>query len=147
MFIANLLMTLFLFALPPGLTSTIGFAITPFSLGDELMYRVAQVSSLPTAEQECLVNGQVPPWTTINPNDSLKTLWAGEMIEMSLNLPKTQDGSSATCQYKMRLRSDPTVTWDCLGLSNSERLKKQNEQPKTVMWDKLESVNEVFANA
>lgn len=81
---------------------------------------VAYISS-PSVESECLVNGMLPPWVTINPKDESKTLYSGELVEMSLNVGKEGDGSSPTCQYTMRSKSNPLDTWNCVGLANSER--------------------------
>jgi len=80
----------------------------------------------PSVEDECLVlGGQVPPWITINPSDLSRTLYQGELVEMSLNLGKPGDGSLATCQYEMQLKSDHSIKWKCIGLSNSERSRIQ----------------------
>jgi len=74
--------------------------------------------------KECL---PLPPWTTINPDDQTKQLWQGELVSVWINYPKKpDDGTIPTCQYEMRLKSDHSVKWNCLGLTNSERLRRQN---------------------
>lgn len=76
-------------------------------------------------ESECLFNGQPPPWVTINPNDPSKALYRGELVSFELLLGKPGDGSSATCMFIMKSKTNPLETWTCFGLSNSERLARQ----------------------
>jgi hypothetical protein len=77
------------------------------------------------AKEQCLINGQVPPWVTVNPSDPLKTLYQGELVEMNLNVGKPGDGSCDTCQYQMQLKSDHSIKWNAIGFSNGERIKRQ----------------------
>jgi hypothetical protein len=76
-------------------------------------------------ESECLQNGQVPIWVTINPNDPTKTLYQGELVSFELLLGKPGDGSAGTCMYIMKSKTNPLETWTCIGFSNSERLARQ----------------------
>ncbi len=120
-----------LISLLTSLFFAIALPLSPIGVG--MLFdgnRIAPIAPIMMAQnksvdQECLVNGQLPPWVTQDPNHKELGLWQGELVEMSLNRGKPGDGSSDTCQYRMRLKSDPSVTWDCLGLSNTERSRKQ----------------------
>jgi hypothetical protein len=72
--------------------------------------------------KECL---PLPIWVTINPNDPTKKWYQGEVVDILLNLGKPGDGSVDSCQYIMRLKSDPSITWTSVGFSNSERVRLQ----------------------
>ena len=76
--------------------------------------------------KECLMGGLIPEWVTADPKNPTE-LYVGELVDLYLIKGKAGDGSIDCCQYNMRLKKDPSKTWNCVSPSNSakERLRQK----------------------